>query len=305
VRRTLVERLGPLAGGLLATLLRLSARRRGLVLVYHALDERQGDLERDLVPPHGAVLFDAQIGHLRRWFDVVAAERILDATRSRARGSRFPVALTFDDDLPSHVTLALPALRARGTPATFFLCGASLDEPHSFWWERLQRALDAGRVDAPRGVRALAREVEALSPPERDRYADELVERAGADPPGAGLRREQVRELAAGAAVGFHTVRHHPLPALDDDALDDALATGRRELEEAAGAPLAAIAYPHGRTDARVAAAARRAGFDSGFAGGERAVTPDDDPLALPRISPAYASLGHFALQLVRALLQR
>ena len=77
----------------------------------------------------------------------MAAADILGAIRSRRRGERFPVAITFDDDLPEHVHEALPALRAAGVKATFFLNGASLDAPHAFWWEDLQRAVD-GRLIA-------------------------------------------------------------------------------------------------------------------------------------------------------------
>ena len=57
------------------------------------------------------------------------------------RGEPFPLAITFDDDLRSHVELALPILPVAGAPATFFLTGASLQGPASFWWERLDRAL--------------------------------------------------------------------------------------------------------------------------------------------------------------------
>ena len=55
------------------------------------------------------------------------------------------------------------------------------------------------------------------------------------DPPDAGLRAEDVRTLAdAGFEVGFHTLRHDPLPQLDDEALRRAMVDGRAELEGAA-----------------------------------------------------------------------
>jgi hypothetical protein len=41
--------------------LRLSARRTGLVLVYHALAERQGDPARELVPPQSLEAFERQL----------------------------------------------------------------------------------------------------------------------------------------------------------------------------------------------------------------------------------------------------
>ena len=58
------------------------------------------------------------------------------------------MAITFDDDLRSHVDFAAPLLARVGATATFFLSGSSLDDPNRFWWERLQEAFDRG-LDLP------------------------------------------------------------------------------------------------------------------------------------------------------------
>ena len=72
-----------------------------------------------------------------------------------------------------------------------------------------------------------------------------------------------------------------------------------------AGHPLGAIAYPHGKADARVAEAAKAAGFDLGVTGRYEPVVPSTDPLLLGRIEPTYASDAHFVSQLARLLLRR
>jgi peptidoglycan/xylan/chitin deacetylase (PgdA/CDA1 family) len=104
--------------------------------------------------------------------------------------------------------------------------------------------------------------------------------------------------------IGFHTLRHDPLPSLADDALATALREGRAQLEEIARSQLRLIAYPHGRADARVAEAARKAGYRLGFTGAEEGVGPRSDRLRLGRIQPTYRPTGHFALQLLRSLLR-
>jgi peptidoglycan/xylan/chitin deacetylase (PgdA/CDA1 family) len=304
---------GGLLAGTAVTALRLSARRRGIVLVYHAIAERPGDVTREIAPAHGAAQLRQHLRHLRRWYRIVEAAELLDAVVSRRRGGRFPVAVTFDDDLASHVRTALPILRDERVRATFFLCGASLDGPRSFWWERLQRAVDAGKADIPelaalnvgQGARELAARIETLPARRRAEVSDALRARLGADPPDAGLRVAQVLELSTGAgmSIGFHTLRHDMLTALGDDELRASLTDGRSELESIVGVPLAAIAYPHGRADARVAEAARTAGFRRGFTGAQRAVGPGTDPLLVPRVEPPRRSLPHFALTLVRRLL--
>ena len=288
--------------------LRLSSRRAGIVLVYHALAERSGDLARDVFPAHSTALFEAQLRYARRRYRIVRAEELLEAVRNRRRGERFPLAVTFDDDLLSHPHVAVPLLRRLGVPATFFLCGASLDQPYTFWWERLQRAIDRGLDLTPvtgdrTTAHALARRIEAANPEERAELADRLGRLVGDDPLDAGLRAAEARALGeAGFEIGFHTLRHHPLPPLSDEALAEAMAEGRAELERAVGRRLAAIAYPHGRADERVARAARTAGFTAGFTGAGTAVSASSSALLVSRIEPAVTDLPAFAGQLAWAL---
>ena len=284
---------------------RLSSKGAGVVLVYHALADRTGDPNRELVPPHGIAAFDEQLSYLKRRYDVVRADELLDAVRGRRRGGRYPVAVTFDDDLASHVTKGLPVLQRHKVHATFFLSAASLDRPFAFWWERLQRAYDLGvdlssvAASPATGIHALASRIELETAPARAALSDRLGELVGGDPPAAGARARDVRTLFdAGFAIGFHTRRHDRLPELPDGDLARAMTDGRAELERLTGEPLATIAYPHGQADPRVAHAARSAGFVYGFTGSGRAVTAGSDPLLLGRIEPTLGDVASFARQL-------
>jgi peptidoglycan/xylan/chitin deacetylase (PgdA/CDA1 family) len=293
--------------------LRASALRAGLVLVYHKLGDPPGDPEWELVPALDPALFEDELAHLARWYRVVPAAGIQAAASARRRGERFPVAISFDDDLRSHAEVALPALRRGGLNATFFLSGASLDGPHRFWWERLQAVADQGIDPAaavgpavrPEGdsIHDWALAIESCAPEERRRVAAALEERIGPDPPDSGMRRAEVVTLVeAGLDVGFHTLCHHRLPLLGNAELATALREGRGELERAVGRPVRSISYPHGKGDARVAAAAREAGYERGFTGVADAVTPASDPLLLPRLESEKTSRERFARQLVGAL---
>jgi len=275
------------------------------------VDQRAGDPERELVPPHEAGLFERQVHYVLRHYDVVSAEHLLEAVQARRRGQRFPVAITFDDDLACHEVLSLPILRKLGATATFFLSGASLDRPFSFHFERLQRAYDSGasdlplvvtgsqRAKEPTSIHGLGLAMEQMPPAERDRSAERLLGRAGPDPEDAGIRRGQVRSLTEGGmTVGFHTYRHDSLTALSDEQLAEAMEVGRSELSEAASTPVDVIGYPHGRSDERVAAAARSAGFRTGFTTRRVPVTPSSNRLLLGRIGPSLRSVGALALEL-------
>jgi peptidoglycan/xylan/chitin deacetylase (PgdA/CDA1 family) len=287
---------------------RRSSRHLGVALVYHRLGDPPGTLRSELVPALGSSLFAEQLRHLSRHFELVPASRLPEAVRSRAPGERLPIAITFDDDLRSHVEIAAPWLRAAGAPATFFLTGTSIGGPHAFWWERLQTAVDRGLDLSPLGLPAssskasiheVGRAIESLSPVERDEVDAKLEALVGPDAGDPGLRASDVESLAReGFEIGFHTRRHDPLTTLEDDELERALAEGRDQLEAHVGGPLRTIAYPHGRADARVARAAERAGYRGGFTGRNEALTGGSDLLLLGRISPSYASVGELAFDI-------
>jgi peptidoglycan/xylan/chitin deacetylase (PgdA/CDA1 family) len=281
---------------------RLSSRRAGLVLVYHSLAEHAGDPRRELVPAHAAAAFERQVRLLRSRYRVVRAEELRSAVARRRRGARFPVAVTFDDDLASHAVVAAPILSRHGIQAAFFLGGASLDGPAAYWWQYLQRAVDRGLPGWEGDVHEQAQRIEALSGHERAAIAARLeVECDAPDDPG--LRAAEMRLLAeAGFDVGFHTLRHERLTDLDDDGLAAALVEGRERLERELGRSLTMIAYPHGKADRRVAAAAREAGYTTGFTGSYGPVRADTDPLLMSRIEPTFGTVEAFAFQLLRAL---
>jgi peptidoglycan/xylan/chitin deacetylase (PgdA/CDA1 family) len=308
---------GLLRALLVGWLARLSSARAGVVVVYHRVGGPvSGEEDVEILPVVAAAEFEEQLRHIRRRYRVVPAPAILEAVRTRRRGQRFPVAITFDDDLAEHVSAALPALRREGVTATFFLTGASLEAPHAFWWEDLQRAVDGQLVTpdrvphvdinaalerAPRAILDLAGEIVRLPAEQRTEVANAL--RAAVGPPQAGgLRAQDVRALAeAGCAIGFHTLRHDALPALPDEELGRALREGREQLEEAAGRRIEVIGYPHGKADDRVATAARSAGFAGGFTTARGAVGTDTDPLRIPR-TVADLSARALALRLARLL---
>jgi peptidoglycan/xylan/chitin deacetylase (PgdA/CDA1 family) len=284
---------------------RRSARRAGVVLAYHRVGSAGGATGLLGAEVHPAVLA-RQLAHLAGRYRVVRLSELRAAVEERTPGQPFPVALTFDDDLSTHVREAMPALAAAGLPATLFLTGASLAAPRPFWWDDLGRALDRGARLPPSlpetsDVRQLARAIEALPAHELGDLAQQLGELAGPERE-PGLRAADVAELARrGFEIGFHTLRHRRLDTLDDDDLDAALREGRGALEEAAGCDIRRVAYPHGRADARVAAAAGAAGYDEGFTGAGRPVLPDTEPMLIARYEAARTVEG-LSLQVARAV---
>jgi peptidoglycan/xylan/chitin deacetylase (PgdA/CDA1 family) len=307
------DHLRRLVAWALDMLMRWSRRRAGLVLVYHRVGARESR-EHHLVAALDVGLFETQLDHLKRRYRVVPASELVAAGRARRRGQPLPVAVTFDDDLPSHVHVAMPILLRTGVHAAFFLTGASLSAPFGFWWERLQVAHDRGLLDAAElkewagtsrvaadapGIRSVARAIERMPSERRERIADALLERLGSDPPDVGLRAADVRTLAdAGFEIGFHTLRHDPLTQLGDRALNRAMEEGRSDLEALLPEPITMISYPHGKADARVAQAARGAGYRFGFTTVAERLDDHTDPRLVGRAYPSYDSPERFAFEI-------
>jgi peptidoglycan/xylan/chitin deacetylase (PgdA/CDA1 family) len=308
----LAERAACLALGLVEMLVRHTSNVLGLVIVFHEIAERTGDPARELVPAHGSDLFEQHLQLFRRWFRLVKASDVRAAALSRRRGEPIPLAITFDDDLRSHVEYALPILRRHRAPATFFLCGAAGEDAVPFWWETLQAAVDEGieigdvvPAAASRDIHAVARVVEELRPDERADVSRKLSRRLGRRPGGDSMSSADVQALvAAGFEIGFHTLQHARLPTLADPELESALYDGRERLAVAAGQPVELIAYPHGVADARVAASARGAGYQAGFTTRPEVLGQATDPWLIPRIAPGFRSRAPIAWRITKALVR-
>ncbi|HEX6652235.1 MAG TPA: polysaccharide deacetylase family protein [Thermoleophilaceae bacterium] len=289
-----------------------SPATRGAAIVLHSVAPRGGDPRLEIDPPVAADALERAVSHLSRRYRPVTAAELPSAARARAAGEPIPVAVTFDDDLPSHVEHALPVLRRHGAAATAFLCGAR----SPFWWQLLQVAMDRRLVAPeglpplppelvegalerrPRAIGRLAQAAERLSPDERDalelRLRDVVAD--GVAPP---LGPDGAAALAdAGWELGAHTPRHHLLTALDDETLADEL----ERRPDATGELPRTLAYPHGKAAEREARAARAAGYEAAYTGRSEVFTAETDPHLIGRLQPDTTTLGRFALELARAL---
>ncbi|MBO1420203.1 polysaccharide deacetylase family protein, partial [Streptomyces sp. FH025] len=101
-------------------LFRARAAQRLAVLAYHGVTDHRS--------------FGAQLDRLRRLATPVSLEAVLQSVTERRPLPPRSVLVTFDDADRSVLTHALPALDARGIPATAFVISELIGTERPFWW---------------------------------------------------------------------------------------------------------------------------------------------------------------------------
>jgi len=298
-----------------------------LILCYHRVAPAAAPFSPLCLPPRD---FESQLALLARRRDVWPLRRAGDWLAGRERLRRDTLVVTFDDGYSDNHEHAAPILERLGMPATFFVSTGRLRGGEGFWWDdlgaRLERCDDPRIVDGARAeepVRRLLREFVAAPAgrrraaaaailavlkwapeEERARLRDslrELLPGSGGTPGDLLMTLDQVRDLARRSfEIGGHGVTHAAFPALDPAARRDEASRCRDDLR-AAGIEPRAFAYPYGDAGGEDGArAVAEAGFTLAVTTEERAASPGDAPLLLPRKVIASQSAGQVATRIER-----
>lgn len=194
-----------------------------------------------------AITTDAFRGHLRLVASTARLVSLGDMLGGRI-GPDLAVAITFDDGYATLRDHAAPLLADFGVAATAFLNVGEIAAD-----ERRRSSVEAGY------------------------YPDEQF-----------LSWRDIDVLrAAWWQFGSHGVHHVNLVHADAATVDREVAASKSLLERRLGTVCNMFAFPWGRSNASLRGRARAAGYRYAFAGGHRALTPEQDPFALPRINIA------------------
>jgi peptidoglycan/xylan/chitin deacetylase (PgdA/CDA1 family) len=307
--------------GLIGLLERAAAGRPGLVvLTYHRIAEPSGDSFYDPVISATPEAFCAQVESLRRRVRILTLHELLAQLESGLPWREPAALLTFDDGYRDNFEAALPILRERGLPATFFLPTAFLETPQLPWWDQVAYVIKQTRVrclglerQPGGGAPPLAIDLEAMprsaaiqtiirafldeTIADPRGFLDQLAARAEVAVDGEALARalftswDQVRQLTGAAtalAIGSHGHTHHKLAGLDEESQRRELTESKRILESRLGREVTALAYPYGwpgTYTAQTRALAAEAGYRVAFAAREGVNRPGSlDPYEIRRL---------------------
>lgn len=258
--------------------------------------------------------FQAQFEYLRAHTTMVSPSELYRIAKQKRPG-RF-TALTFDDGLREHFTVAFPLLKAAGIAGAFFplelptiagkvpltnklhvILGHVPSEDIVKRLERflgLDRHLPRDRLLNPNRrfddiVTANLKEtLITLSYNERERFLDEMFHEIVSDEPQFAreffLSRDEIRGMNnAGMEIGSHTSRHIALDTLAPEAQEEEITIGTSFVEAAIGRSPRLFSYPHGRYTPHTIDILKRAGYEYAFILGARAVSYEDGLFEIPR----------------------
>jgi peptidoglycan/xylan/chitin deacetylase (PgdA/CDA1 family) len=280
--------------------------RRPRILMYHSVGHEDVSIRQ----------FRWQLRMLRDTFDAVSLPRLVDRlVAGTATGEE--VALTFDDGVRNHYTVAWPMLREARVPATFFVCPGLIESGAWLWntelrerlmlLDRSGRARIASRAGCPQhsahGMVDWAKRLPLERRHELEEHTRALTREF--EPTEAQVDRNasmswvQLRRLdPALITIGSHTSTHPILTTLKREALDTEIAGSRIALEQHLGRSVDLFCYPNGANDVTVRDVVRGV-YRAGLATRQAVVTGEADLFALPRV-PAGRRNSYFVRRLHR-----
>ncbi|MBK7947563.1 MAG: polysaccharide deacetylase family protein [Deltaproteobacteria bacterium] len=251
--------------------------------------------------------FARHLDWLAESFALLSLAEIVEHLESGAGLPRGACALTFDDGWRDNLEYALPALRARGLPATIFAVSDRVGTTGAFWPDEVCRRLaplgarertavlrGVGLPLAPEsgeGVEAALLALKALDEAER---GDVLEGIRRATKGGAAAFAEE-RELLdwneldrlaeQGVSIESHGASHAILTGVSRVRAQEELTRSLAVLRARGHARLGLLAYPSGAFDDTVVELARAAGYRAAFTTQVGLASRGEDGLRQPRVA--------------------
>jgi peptidoglycan/xylan/chitin deacetylase (PgdA/CDA1 family) len=322
--------------GGLVNLTRMLAGRRGAILRYHSVTDDEATTLSYL--DHGLMVtgeaFSVQLRYLRRFYNVLSLDEMVDRLH---RGHSLPprsVAITFDDGYRDNYTQAYPLLRAEGLPATFYVTTGCIDGGPPLWTAKLRFMVRRSPrehvtfpevLGAPAALRTAADRqavftrlvvsLKNIPSPQRRDLVDALGERFGVtdftDLASIMMSWDDLREMHRnGMTIGAHTVTHPNLPNTDPEEATAEIMGSRDMIAGQLRTPVTHFSYPNGRGSAHltdtVRDIVRQLAFRSAVTSVPGCVETRADPWALRRVGVynRHRHIPSFSLDVERARLR-
>jgi len=241
------------------------------VLNYHRIDDVTRNDFDSFKPNVSAspLEFDRQMKYLKRWFNVITIDDLVEWLEGQQNLPPFAALITFDDGYLDNYMFAFPILQKYGVGATIYLTTGHIATDQPFFWDlaaycffhshREHITFPNGREGAWSNLserdQVLKSWVEALKilpEEEKQRMISTLPDQLSVSIPKDYFRNlmmswNQVREMQnGGIAFGGHTVNHPILSHTTLEAAKNEITLSKLSIEKETGQPVLSFAYPNG-----------------------------------------------------------
>jgi len=274
----------------------LRSRGAGIVLTFHRV-LNDAELRHTCSLP-GIVVrrrtFEDLAEYVARNYEAVDLARGIEAPAGELR-----VMFTFDDGWKDTYTNALPVMRARGIPATIFVCPGLVGRTLPFWPELVASLLaKASPPVSGTEIESLIETLKTCSTERRQRFIAHLydlhapVESGDAYNNDRTVSWDDIREMdAADVRFGCHTHTHQILTNVPAQTARQEIRESKRAIEAALYRSCDLFAYPNGNSSTATRRILAEEGFTAAFTTQVGAWTNGSDRMAIPRVNVCEAGV--------------
>jgi peptidoglycan/xylan/chitin deacetylase (PgdA/CDA1 family) len=244
----------------------MKGRADHLVLLFHSVDDRKLHSFADLGNIH-PFLFEKAIGALKKDFEVVGLNEMVDVLSGDLPVKERLLAVTFDDGPKSYAVNALPVMEALGIPSTCFLITDCIGDKAIYWRYFFNYCIHSGFGEA---LASIASEEFGKTIPEEEilkvtrvefskeksaRMMDSVMKELISEKEyreaetGLFLSDADIRELKNNSHVnlGIHTRTHPVMSRLSDSEIMDEMSGSLDYYEQSLGIDEPMFSIPFGR----------------------------------------------------------
>lgn len=230
---------------------------------------RIGDVASSKLDPNvyscSAEKLEQHLRYLKRYFDVVSLNNVIELVSSHHKANGRYLLVTFDDGYKDNAELAFSILKSLEIPAVFFIATGLIENNALPWWDKVAYLIQCSHIQKIKlpywsetveftgnrqiFVRMILNQIKKSKSPIDEQIADleNFVGMPSPYPDAEFMSWNDIRMLSKnGMDIGAHSHSHDILAKLDDAQMLFELSHSKAILEEQLSKPVRAFSYPVG-----------------------------------------------------------
>jgi peptidoglycan/xylan/chitin deacetylase (PgdA/CDA1 family) len=302
---------------------KFQTKHPAIILFYHRFTDHSSN---ELPPKLNVKTFENQIKHLKKWYQLISLDELVDQLKTGKDFSHPYAVITIDDGFKDNYDFAFPLLKRYDMRASIYLTTGFIGTDSVPWIEEIACALNTTPKRNFKFEKLFHNKTFNISnhlkkfdlwteiyekmlylqhDTKNDLVTEILQKLNGGNKHKTRvmLDWDEVGEMSRNQiSFGAHSVSHPTLSRMHPDEAMFEIRESRRVIEEKLGVSVRHFAIPNGKDEdftEELREFCKSEGFDSVVTTNYGVVTKESDPYALPRVSPS-EPIYVFAAELAR-----